>query len=91
MARKTLDVQICKDMVNRFLAEKNLNSQREAMIALFTEMLMSHGAYNGFRYLCVTKVPAGELPGIRVDSNGEPHAKYDERFLRTDPTRIQFC
>lgn len=90
MARKTLNVQTCKDMVNRSLSEKNLNSQREAMIALFTEMLMSHGAYNGFRYLRDTEVPVGDVPGIRVDSNGEPCANYEERFLRTDPTRIAF-
>lgn len=90
MARKTMEVQVCKDMVNRSLAEKNLSSQREAMIALFTEMLMSHGAYNGFRYLRDTEVPVGELPGIRVDSNGEPHAIYAVRFHATDPTRIEF-
>lgn len=90
MARKTLNIQTCKDMVNRSLAEKNLSSQREAMIALFTEMLMSHGAYNGFRYLRGTEVPVGELPGIRVDYNGEPCAVYAERFRATDPTRVQF-
>lgn len=88
--RKTMDIQVCKDSVNRTLAEKTLSSQREAIIALFTEMLMVHGAYHGFRYLCNTEVPVGDLPGIRVDSNGEPCADYQARFRNTDPTRIAF-
>lgn len=90
MARKTMEAQVCKDVVNRFLREDHHSSQREAMIALFSEMLMIHNAYNGFRYLRDTEVPAGELPGIRVDSNGEPHAIYAVRFHATDSTRIEF-
>jgi hypothetical protein len=72
-ARKTIEVEVIKERVNRFLANsRNEDSQiRKGHHGLATMLLMDVGAYKGFNYLRKEDVAPGQTFGVDW-SSGQP-------------------
>ena len=77
-ARKTIEVEVIKERVNRFLANsRNEDSEiRKGHHGLATILLMDVGAYKGFNYLRKEDVAPGQSFGVDW-STGKP-VFYDE-------------
>lgn len=88
--RKTVSVDSLRKTVN----ERNRVSVcdgnvRRGWNSLLTLVLQEANQYAGFRCLRKEEVPTGCLPGIQTDQNGEP-LPYDDRFVNTDDSRVNF-
>ena len=72
-ARKTIEVEVIKERVNRFLANsRNEDSEiRKGHHGLATILLMDVGAYKGFNYLRKEDVAPGQSFGVDW-SSGQP-------------------
>ncbi len=77
-ARKTIEVEVIKERVNRFLAQsRNEDADiRKGHHGLATMLLMEVGAYRGFNYLRKEDVAPGLTFGVDW-SSGKP-AFHDE-------------
>lgn len=77
-ARKTIEVEVIKERVNRFLAHsRNEDSQvRKGHHGLATMLLMDVGAYKGFHYLRQEDVAPGLTFGVEWVDNKPKF--YDE-------------
>lgn len=86
MKRKTFEVNNIRTKVNSMLADSICSPDgRIGMLHVLETILHETGNYEGFRYLEVTEVPAGQLPGI----NGSA-GNYDKAFENTDRTRVYY-
>lgn len=89
MGRKTVNVSMIVDYCNtRLGAFEFTKSERESLISLCDNVLLSIDNYKGFRYLTNNELPRDELPGVRY--NGTDILPPDERFQNTDHTRIRY-
>ena len=92
--KKTFNIDEYRKMVNDLLAVSTCSADmRQGMINMLEEILHRTGNYKGFQYLMQNQVPAGEKPGIFVNSSGLIEATpIEKRFDRvlTDSTRIKF-
>ena len=72
-ARKTIEVEVIKERVNRFLAQsRNEDAEiRKGHHGLATMLLMEVGAYRGFNYLRKEDVAPGLTFGVDW-SSGKP-------------------
>ena len=72
-ARKTIEVEVIKERVNRFLAQsRNEDADiRKGHHGLATMLLMEVGAYRGFNYLRKEDVASGLTFGVDW-SSGKP-------------------
>jgi hypothetical protein len=87
MARKSFDVETFKNTTNKVLTDSVVDAEmRKGWIAALEFVLHSTDNYRGFRYLTTKEVPYGALPGIRLDSEGNP-LPGDRRFENCDETR----
>lgn len=87
MARKTLEIAHMLEFVNQALATSTCSDQtRKGMIAVLETMLHKAGCYKGYRHLCESEVPVGELPAIRMADDGSM-LPYPDRFANCDDTR----
>lgn len=61
MKRKTIEVEVIKEKVNKFLRESQdyQTAQREAQAALLDDILYKTGNYQGFHYIDPTKDNSG--------------------------------
>jgi hypothetical protein len=84
MARKTIEVQQIKDLVNFQLRNSTCATpdRRQGAIDILEAVLHYTGNYKGFRYLGSPDLPEGITPGIRCSSKNN--------FADTDPTRIHY-
>lgn len=88
--RKTVSVESIVDQVNTSLKESTCSADiRLGMCTVVEQVLMASGNYNGFRYLDKNEVPKGQLPGVRIDEDGQC-LTYEERFANTDDSRRQY-
>ena len=73
-ARKTIEVEVIKERVNRFLAQsRNQDSEiRKGHHGLATILLMEVGAYRGFNYLRKEDVAPGLTFGVEWADNNKP-------------------
>ena len=89
--RKTIAVAEMTRRVNGMLVHGySSREERHGMCQVLENMLFATGNYRGYRYLSKREVPAGELPGINLTAEGEPHPDYQERFHNTDGTRVEY-
>ena len=72
--RKTIEVEVIKERVNRFLAQsRNQDSEiRKGHHGLATILLMEVGAYRGFNYLRKEDVAPGLTFGVEWADNNKP-------------------
>lgn len=83
MARKTIDIKDVVEMVNDILSQSTCSPDvRQGAINVLEGILNRTGNYRGFYYLGARYVPAGEKPGVNLDSD------YEKRFVDTDRTRV---
>lgn len=88
MKRKTFEVNTIKTKVNSMLADSVCSPDgRMGMLHVLETILHETGNYAGFRYLEVSEVPNGQLPGIHKDG---PIYNSDREFSNTDPTRVEY-
>ena len=83
-ARKTIEVEVIKERVNRFLAHsRNEDSQvRKGPHGLATMLLMDVGAYKGFHYLRQEDVAPGLTFGVEwVDNKPVFHDETRTYFI----------
>lgn len=83
-ARKTIEVEVIKERVNRFLAHsRNEDSQvRKGHHGLATILLMDVGAYKGFHYLRQEDVAPGLTFGVEwVDGKPVFHDETRTYFI----------
>jgi phosphatidate phosphatase APP1 len=83
-ARKTIEVEVIKERVNRFLAQsRNEDSQvRKGHHGLATILLMDVGAYKGFHYLRKEDVAPGLTFGVEwVDGKPVFHDETRTYFI----------
>ncbi len=73
-ARKTIEVEVIKERVNRFLAQsRNEDADiRKGHHGLATMLLMEVGAYRGFNYLRKEDVAPGLTFGVEWADNNKP-------------------
>ena len=98
MARKTIEVETLKNIVNEVLATSTdeygaTRGYRQGMMNLLEEVLHDTGNYKGYRNLMLKDVPAGEKPGIMVNETGLiEHTPIEVRFDKatTDNTRVHY-
>ena len=89
--RKTIAVAEMTRRVNEMLVHGySSREERHGMIQVLENMLFATGNYRGYRYLSKREVPAGELPGINLDTAGNPLSDQLERFRNTDGTRVEY-
>lgn len=89
--RVTIRVDRLRRDVNKMLAESTCPAQiRQGSMNVLEQTLHLTDNYRGFRYLSVNQVPAGQLPGINVNEDGSVISDYEQRFLNTDPTRVEY-
>jgi hypothetical protein len=85
--RKTVSVEALTEQANYLLAnDKHGPEHRFGVMALIETVLHDTGNYRGFRYLEISEVPKGCLPGI----NAGPAVSCTQKFEYTDTTRIRF-
>ena len=83
-ARKTIEIEVIKDRVNRFLANsRNEDSQvRKGHHGLATMLMMEAGAYKGFHYLRKEDVAPGISFGVEwVDGKPVFHDETRTYFI----------
>jgi hypothetical protein len=95
MARKTVEVEVLKQTVNKILATMAGSAPSDAryragMMALLEDVLHNTGNYHGFQYLGLHEVPAGNKPGINMGPDGHVSNNYELRFADTDDTRVVY-
>jgi hypothetical protein len=89
--RKTIAVAEMTRRVNDMLMHGySSREERIGMIQVLENILFATGNYRGYRYLTQREVPAGELPGINLDEDGNPLSDLLERFINTDGTRVEY-
>jgi hypothetical protein len=92
--KKTFNVNEYRTMVNEILAKSTCSADmRQGMITMLEEILHQTGNYRGFNYLMQNQVPAGEKPGIFVNSSGLIEATPIEKLFdrdSTDSTRVYY-
>ena len=61
MKRKTIEVEIIKEKVNKFLRESKDEqiAQREAQASLLDSILFETGNYKGFAFICFKQDDSG--------------------------------
>jgi hypothetical protein len=90
MARKTIDVSMMVDRVNKALATSTCPpDSRMGMITVLEIMLQEASCYKGYRPLHEDEVPQGHLPAIRMAEDGSM-LPYPERFVNCDDTRRRY-
>ena len=92
MARKTVDIEVLKEMVNnmcRFSVNESKGIRQGAMNVL-EEVLHSSGNYKGFRYLYQDEMEAGYSFGINQKTTDPIVEDYTERFANSDNTRVMY-
>lgn len=83
-ARKTIEIEVIKERVNRFLAHsRNEDSQvRKGHHGLATMLMMEAGAYKGFHYLRKEDVAPGMTFGVEwVDGKPVFHDETRTYFI----------
>ena len=93
--RKTFDVEKFKEQANNALqVSKGVIGPKERVGIYLTLETVLHetGNYKGYGYLTRNDVPAGELPGINTDEEGnvlpyDPQNGDNRRFNNCDDTR----
>ena len=69
VTRKTFNVAAFKEKINWRLSNCFLAEDEMKQLCMTLEdVLHDTGNYGGFRYLGISEVPEGEVPGIRWDS-----------------------
>ncbi len=98
MARKTIDIEKLKEIVNSMLANTTddfgpTRGIRQGAMNVLESALHETGNYRGFRHLMLKDVPLGEKPGIAVNETGLiEHTPVEIRFDKatTDNTRVHY-
>ena len=89
--RKTIPLETLIETFNGVLRNSPAEShaQRQGVMTALEAVLHEAGVYKGFRYLLVSEVPEGSMPGVHY-KNGVPDPDYTARFANTDRTRVQY-
>ncbi len=98
MARKTIEIETLKNLVNDILANTTndfgpTRDIRRGAMNVLEAALHNTGNYRGFRNLMLKDVPLGEKPGIAVNETGLiEHTPIEVRFDKatTDNTRVHY-
>lgn len=84
MSRKTVNISDLIIRTNTMLKSSTVSPEARMSVCIFLEdILHANDVYAGYQYFTADDVPAGHLPGILVDENGNREFDRD----RCDETR----
>lgn len=88
--RKTFEVETFLKQINDMLKLSQCDPEgRKTMQVILESVLMETGNYKGYRYLTLSEVPEGHLPGINISPiDGQYPEDIVHRFKDTDSTRV---